>query len=154
MLTLHPDLSRFGQFLYTNVQADRNMSNILFLSTAQQKDIDEMELLVSKEVESSSPIAHLSHRMRMYMALLVFGVLGVMGCAFTMSSIGVSLGKPLEFGIERIASSHENVLALLAFPVFLFLILFVAFTCLQTYKEYRSVYNPKNYGRSKKRSAV
>jgi TRAP-type C4-dicarboxylate transport system permease small subunit len=110
-----------------------------------------MELLVSKKIEATSGILRLSQRLKMCLLLLLFGILGLVGCAFTMINTGGSAEKIQEMGFNRVANSLENVLSIMAIPVLLFMILLVAYACQQIYKEYRSVYNPKNYGRSRKR---
>jgi hypothetical protein len=134
-----------------NGRTDKFTSIVHFMNKTQQTDTDEIELLVSKEVEATSGIPCLSRRMKAYMWLLLFGVLGVAACAFAMLNTGVSAEKIQEIGLDRVANSLENVLSIMAYPVLLFLILFVAFVCQQIYKEYRSVFNPKIYGRSRKR---
>lgn len=110
-----------------------------------------MELMVSKNVESENLIFRLSSRMKMLMALLGAGILGVIACVFAMLNTSESADTMQQIGLSRAANSLENILSLLAYPILLFMILFVAYASVQVYKEYRTVYNPKNYGRSRKR---
>jgi hypothetical protein len=140
-----------GQLFLIHAHTDGFMSNVHYLNQTQRSDAVQMELMVSKEVESSNLIFRLSSRMKLLVALLVAGILGVIGCAFAMLNTGQSADKMQEMGLNRAANSLENVLSLMAYPVFLFMILFVAYASVQIYKEYRLVYNPKNYGRSRKR---
>lgn len=110
-----------------------------------------MELMVSKKVESSSMIFRLSSRLKLFVALLIAGILGAVGYVFAMLNTGQSADKMQEMGLNRAANSLENILSLMAYPVLLLMILFVAYASMQIYKEYRTVYNPENYGRSRKR---
>lgn len=127
------------------------MSNVHYLNQTQRSDAVQMELMVSKKIESSSMVLRLSSRMKLFAALFVAGILGVIGCAFAMLNTSQSADKMQELGLNRAANSLENVLSVLAYPVLLFMILFVVYASMQIYKEYRSIYNPKNYGRSRKR---
>lgn len=111
------------------------------MNKTRQRDADKMELLVSKKIEATSGILRLSQRLKMCL-LLLFGILGLVGCAFTMINTGGSAEKIQEMGLSRVANSLENVLSIMAIPVLLFMILLVAYACQQIYKEYRSVYNP------------
>ena len=127
------------------------MSNVHYLNNTQRSDGVQMELMVSKNVESENLIFRLSSRMKMLMALLGAGILGVIACVFAMLNTSESADTMQQIGLSRAANSLENILSLLAHPILLFMILFVAYASVQVYKEYRTVYNPKNYGRSRKR---
>ena len=130
---------------------DEIMSNVHYLNNTQRSDGVQMELMVSKNVESENLIFRLSSRMKMLMALLGAGILGVIACVFAMLNTSESADTMQQIGLSRAANSLENILSLLAHPILLFMILFVAYASVQVCKEYRTVYNPKNYGRSRKR---
>ena len=143
--------SNFRSALFDHAMTDEIMSNVHYLNNTQRSDGVQMELMVSKNVESENLIFRLSSRMKMLMALLGAGILGVIACVFAMLNTRESADTMQQIGLSRAANSLENILSLLAYPILLFMILFVAYASVQVYKEYRTVYNPKNYGRSRKR---
>jgi hypothetical protein len=140
-----------GQRFLIYAHTDGFMSNVHYLNQTQRSEAVQMELMVSKKVESSSMIFRLSSRLKLFVALLIAGILGAVGYVFAMLNTGQSADKMQEMGLNRAANSLENILSLMAYPVLLLMILFVAYASMQIYKEYRTVYNPENYGRSRKR---
>lgn len=127
------------------------MFNVHVMNKTQKSGSERMELLVSKEVDATSGIPRLTSRMKLLLILLVSTIIALALSMFAVLRTADSAEKIQEIGLERVANSLENILSLLAIPLVLFLILFLAFICQQIYREYRSVYNPKIYGRSRKR---
>lgn len=120
------------------------------MNKTQKSGSEKMELLVSKQVDATSGIPSLTSRMKLLFVCLIIGSIALTASMFAVFRTGDSKEKIQEIGLDRVANSLENVLSIMAIPVVLFLILFLAFICQQIYREYRAVYNPKIYGRSRK----
>lgn len=124
------------------------MSNVHYIQKFQRHDAEQMELLVSKEVDTANVIPRLSQRIKLLMMLFVIALLSAAGCAFTMASSGYSLEAISILGLD---GGVGSLLVIMVFCVLLFTTLLVAYAGVQMFSEYRSVYDPKHYPRSRKR---
>ena len=111
----------------------------------------DIELLVSKEVGPAAGVPKIRRRLKAYMLLLVASLVGFMGCAFATMYSDLSATKMQELDLARNASNLENIISLAFYPALLFMAVSIAVAVQLIYREYRSVYNPENYGRSRKR---
>ena len=148
-----------GNVLYTgsifiNEQIEGSMSNVLFLRKTQLTGNDQMELLVSKNVDAASVIHLLPRRMKSFVVLAVFAILASLGVAMAVLKAGISVENLKQVGISGAFNSPENALVIMAYPILFVLSVFVAYIGQQIYKEYRLAYNPKNYGRSRKSARI
>ena len=111
-----------------------------------------MELLVSKKVEITNGVPSLTTRMKFFITLLMCSLVALVISLVVLLQARDTAMSNQGIGMSSAATSMEDILSLLAAPVMMLLILFVGYLCQKIYTEYRAVYNPKNYGRSRKRN--
>lgn len=105
---------------------------------------EEMELLLSSSTRTQISTAT-STSVKFHIALLIVGIVGALGCLWTMLYTAHSEEVAYNLGLERVANSLENVLQLLAYPVLMFLIVLSAYAAQQLYRAYREANDPDSY---------
>ena len=120
------------------------------MSQSTPIETNEIELLISKGVEPGAGVPRIRRRMKAYLLLLATGLLGFMAFAIASTYSDLSASRMQKLDHARTATNFENVISLAFYPAMLLMGVVIAFALQLIYKEYRNVYNPERYGRSRK----
>lgn len=101
----------------------------------------------TKQRTSTSVSLHV----KIHIALLLIGLIGTIGCVWSMLYTSNAKTIANNFGLERVANSLENILTLLAYPVLMFTVILTVYSIQQLYLAHRRASYLDNDTRRKKR---
>lgn len=105
-------------------------------SATKTDRLNEIERLVSQEEKTGTDIG-VSTRVKLYIALFVFALLGTLACLWTMlnTTRAETLANNLE--LRRVANSLDNILSVLALPALMFTVILMVYSVQRLYQLYR-----------------
>lgn len=106
---------------------------------------EDMELLVSHNKPRTSGGSSLGSRVKLYIGLLAFGLMGTIVCLWTMLDTNDSKATIQSLGMHKVANSLENILALLAYPILMFTVILSAYAGQQLFRLYKIANDPEFY---------
>lgn len=110
---------------------------------------EDMGLLVSHSGKRQSGRSSQRSKVIIHLCLLLLGLVGTALCLWAMLYTSESEEVVMNMGLNRVANSLDNILALLAYPVIMFTVILTVYAAQQLFFAYRAATNPEHFRRER-----